>query len=177
MNFILFISESRRLLWNKFLNWYNHFLGAIFIIVTKVILSKWGFWKYKNICKICIRSCRKVSLKLENEAFSSIFSDLKLVLDYSLSCTWESCYLGGLSSWGIADLLEFRGSACRVLVFCIPMFKIIYIYGGPNFREAIFIPPFDTGYQLFKCWIAQISGLYMFKGSAVCKCWGWPKFD
>ena len=35
----------------------------------------------------------------------------------------------------------------------------------------------DTGHQLFKCQIAQISGFYMFKGSAVCKSWGWPKLD
>ena len=33
----------------------------------------------KNICKIHIRSCRKVSLKLENEAFLSICSDIKPV--------------------------------------------------------------------------------------------------
>ena len=36
--------------------------------------------------------------------------------------------MGGLSRWGIADSLEFCGSACNVSVFCIPMFKIIYIY-------------------------------------------------
>ena len=31
------------------------------------------------------------------------------------------------SRWGIADSLEFHGSDCSVLVFCIPMFKTIYI--------------------------------------------------
>ena len=52
-----------------------------------------------------------------------ILSWLKLVQDYPLSCTWESCYLGGLSRWGILDSLEIRRSACNVLVYCIHMSK------------------------------------------------------
>ena len=35
----------------------------------------------------------------------------------------------------------------------------------------------DTGYQLFKCQIAQNLGLYMFKGSAMCNFWSWLKFN
>ena len=43
-------------------------------------------------------------------------------------------------------------------------------------RQYLFLCS-DTGYQLFKCRIAQNLGLYMFKGSAMCKWWGWPKFN
>ena len=61
--------------------------------------------------------------------FLVIYSWFKLVLDYSLSCTWEYCYLGGLSRQGMADSLEFCGSGCSVLVLCKPMLKqYIYIY-------------------------------------------------
>ena len=86
-----------------------------------------------------------MSLKLENEAFSSPFSDIKPVKTGSR--LFAELHLGILLlGWskvggGIAESLKFCGSACSVLVFCIPMFKIIYIYGGPNFGEAIFIPP------------------------------------
>ena len=74
-------------------------------------------------------------------------------------------------------MFKFHGSGCSVLVLCKPMLKqYIFIVVQNSGRQYLFLRS-DTGYQFFKCQIAQILGFYMFKGSAVCNCWGWPKFD
>ena len=73
-------------------------------------------------------------------------------------------------------MLEFHGSGCSVLAYLCKKNQYIYIVVRISGRQYLFLHS-DTGYQLFKCHIAQILGFNMFKGSAVCQCWGWLKFD
>ena len=100
--------------------------------------------------EICTRSGQKLS-----EKFSSIFRIFKTGLNWfqiiRSGGSGKFCYLGGPGRRGLLDSLEIHGSViCNVSVFCIRTSKTERnIRFGPNFGGTIFIPPSDTGYQLF----------------------------
>ena len=110
--------------------------------------------------------------------FLVIESWLKLVQEYLLSCTWESCNLGGLSRRGIADSLEIRGSACNVSEYCIHMsknniYKLWFEFWRSNIYSSILT--LGTSFSIDKR--VKIWACIMFNGSATCNCWGQLKFN